>query len=87
MPYLSARLAYLKESLSDSGTDAEASGYLFGFGGGLGFQVSPTVTLGGSLTYNIVNFGDVEVDGTTLDDSSASGSSLAVRFAVGFKFR
>lgn len=86
-PYLTARLGYLKETLSAGGSDFEAQGNLFGFGGGMGYAVSPTVSLGGSVTYNLVNFGDAKVDGSTINDSSASGSSLAVRFSVAFAFK
>ena len=87
MPFVTGRLAYLKESLSAGGSDFKANGYLFGFGGGLAYQVSPTMTLGGSVTYNLVSFGDAKMDGTTIANSDASGSSLAVRCAFGFKFK
>lgn len=86
-PFISGRFAMLKASLEEGGSDFEQSGMLFGFGGGAGFMVSPTVQLTGSVTYNIVDMGDLEIDGTKVPDSEASGSSLAVRFGVSFTFR
>lgn len=86
-PFLSGRVAMINASLEEGGSEAKASGTLFGFGGGLQFQASPTIRLTGSVTYNIVNLGEVEIDGSEIPDSDASGSSLAVRFGVAFNFR
>lgn len=85
-PFLALRAAYLKESLSEGGSDLSASGYLIGFGGGLSMSASPSMSLTGTVTYNIVNFGEAEVDGTSIPDSDAGGSSLALRFGVNWRF-
>ena len=85
-PFLAFRAAYLRESLSEGGSDFSATGYGFGFGGGLSMAASPSMSLTGTITYNIVNFGEVEVDGDAIPDSDAGGSSLAVRFGVKWNF-
>ena len=85
-PFLAFRAAYLRESLSEGGSDLSGTGYSFGFGGGLSMAASPSMSLTGTVTYNIVNFGEVEVDGDPIPDSDASGSSLAVRFGVKWNF-
>jgi len=85
-PFLAFRAAYLKESLDEDGSDLSATGYSFGFGGGLSMAASPSMSLTGTITYNIVNFGEVEVDGESIDDSDAGGSSLALRFGVKWNF-
>ena len=85
-PFLAFRAAYLRESLDEGGSDLTSTGYSFGFGGGLNMAATPAMSLTGTVTYNIVNFGEVEVDGDAIPDSDASGSSLAVRFGVKWTF-
>ena len=87
MPYATLRVAYLKNSLETGGSDYEASGNLIGLGGGVGYAFSPNMTFGGSLTFNAISFGDVEIDGTSQDGTDTSGNGLTFRFSFAYSFR
>jgi hypothetical protein len=95
-PYVSARLAFLQQSISFdvSGTkiDASASGAQINGGGGVLVRLSPRVNLDLGATYGLIKFGDVEVDisgvgKTKVSGSSGNGSNLVLRagVAIGLK--
>ncbi len=95
-PYVSARVAFLQQSLdlTVNGTKvtADASGAQFNAGGGVLIRLSPKVNLDLGATYGLINFGDVEVDiagvgKTTIDGTSGNGSNLVLRAgpAIGIK--
>jgi opacity protein-like surface antigen len=94
-PYVSARLAYLKQSVDFTITngvdavsvDAEASGTQINGGGGLLVRLSPRVNLDVGATYGLIRFGDVSVDvpgvgSTVVDGSSGNGQNLVIRLGL-----
>lgn len=91
-PYISARFAYLRQSIDLDLTDgvstvdlkAEASGGQVNVGGGLLFRMSPRINLDLGATFGMIRFGDVEVNvpgygQTTVGGSSGTGQNLVVR--------
>jgi hypothetical protein len=91
-PYISARFAYLRQSIDFSLTngretvsvEAKASGSQVNAGGGLLFRMSPRVNLDLGATFGMIRFGDVEVNvpgggNTTVDGSSGTGQNLVIR--------
>ena len=95
-PYVSARVAFLQQSLdlTVNGTKitADASGAQFNAGGGVLIRLSPKVNLDLGATYGLIHFGDVKVDiagagNTTVDGSSGNGRNLVLRagLAIGIK--
>ncbi|MCC6773371.1 MAG: outer membrane beta-barrel protein [Gemmatimonadaceae bacterium] len=95
-PYVSARVAFLQQSLDViiNGTQvtADATGAQFNGGGGVLVRLSPRVNLDLGATYGLINFGDVEVDvagvgSTKLEGTSGNGSNLVLRagLAVGLR--
>jgi opacity protein-like surface antigen len=90
-PYISAKLGRVTQSLEADfpefgPVEQKSSGFLYGFGGGLEFPVSPAVAFNVGASYNRVSFGDLEINGETLDDSDSSGSSVMLRVGLGFAF-
>ncbi len=95
-PYVSARIAFLQQSLEldVSGTQltADATGAQFNAGGGVLIRLSPRVNLDLGATYGLINFGDVEIDvagsgRTKLEGTSGNGSNLVVRAGLAFGLR
>lgn len=95
-PYVSARLAYLQQSLdlTYQGTKitADASGAQVNAGGGVLIRLSPKVNLDLGATYGLIHFSDVKVDiagvgNTTVEGSSGNGRNLVLRagLAIGIK--
>jgi len=91
-PYLSARLAYLQQTidftLSDGVTtldvSAEASGAQVNGGGGLLMRLSPRVNLDLGATFGVIRFGDVLVNvpgvgQTNVAGTSGTGQNLVLR--------
>ena len=91
-PYISARAAYLRQSIEFTVTDgfesvsveATASGGQLNAGGGLLFRLSPRVNLDMGATFGMIRFGDVEVNvpgigTTTVGGSSGTGQNLVIR--------
>jgi hypothetical protein len=90
-PYLSARLAFLQQSIDvdvDGTTvSASAAGAQVNGGGGVLFRLSPRVNLDVGATYGLIRFSDVELSvpgfGTaTIDGSSGNGSNLVLRVGL-----
>ncbi len=95
-PYVSARVAFLQQSLDVdvNGTtiSASASGAQLNGGGGVLVRLSPRVNLDLGATYGLINFSDVEVDvaglgKTKVEGTSGNGSNLVLRagLAIGLK--
>ena len=95
-PYLSARVAFLRQSIdftvNGSTVSANASGAQVNGGGGVLVRISPRVNLDLGATYGLIKFGDVKVDvsgagSTVVAGSSGNGSNLVMRvgLAVGLK--
>lgn len=95
-PYVSARLAFLQQSLdldiNGTTVSASANGAQVNGGGGILVRLSPRVNLDLGATYGLIRFGDVEVDiagvgRTTVEGSSGNGSNLVLRagVAIGLK--
>ena len=87
-PYVSARLAYLRQSIDfnveGTNVSASASGAQVNGGGGVLIRLSPRVNLDLGATFGLIKFGDVEVEVAGLgrakiDGSSGNGSNLVVR--------
>ena len=86
-PYLGARLALLNQKIEVSGIGkVTGSGTAFGASGGILLRLASAARLDIGVTWAKVSFGDAELDGTTIPDSDASGSALALRAAVVFQF-
>jgi len=95
-PYLSARVAFLRQSLdidvNGTAVSASASGAQFNAGGGVLLRLTPRVNLDLGATYGLINFGDVEVDiagigGTKIEGSSGNGSNLVLRAGLAIGLR
>ena len=95
-PYVSARLAYLRQSvdIDVDGTTitASASGAQVNGGGGVLIRLSPRVNLDVGATVGLIRFGDVEVDvpgigSTKVEGSSGNGSNLVLRVGLAFGLR
>ena len=88
-PYVSARLAYLRQHLQVQGISASAGGTQLNVGGGVLLRLTPRLNLDAGATYGMINFGDVEVSSggqrVTVDGSSGTGQNLVLRagLAVG----
>lgn len=91
-PYLSARLAYLQQTIDFTLSDgmsvldvnAEASGAQVNAGGGLLVRLSPRVNLDLGATYGVIRFGDVIVNvpgfgQTNVAGTSGTGQNLVLR--------
>ncbi len=95
-PYVSARLAYLQQSMSFdvNGTNVSlsASGGQVNGGGGVLIRLTPKVNLDLGATYGLVHFGDVEAKAssggsTTVNGTSGNGQNIVLRagVAIGIK--
>lgn len=98
-PYLSARLAFLRQSIDltlDDDMDeitlkAQTSGSQINAGGGLLFRLSKRVNLDLGATFGVIQFGDVEVSipgqgKVNLGEGGSNGQNLVLRagLAIGF---
>ncbi len=94
-PYLSARLAVLRQSIDfvvNDGVDnydvtAKASGTQLNGGGGLLVRLSPRINLDLGATFGLIRFGDVKVDipgvgSTSVEGSSGTGQNLVLRVGL-----
>jgi hypothetical protein len=90
-PYGSARLAFLKQSLTLEGLEASASGTQINVGGGVLIRLSPRVNLDLGATFGAINFGDVKLtylgESLTVDGTSGSGQNLVLRAGVAIGLR
>ena len=86
-PYLSARLAVLRESVDieyqGQPYSAEASGTQLNLGGGVLLRVSPRVNVDLGATVGLINFGDVELTvpgvGTANIGEGGTGQNVVMR--------
>jgi len=82
-PYLAARLAYLRQSLTLQGTpsnvDATAGGSAFGVGGGFVYRLSRNVNFDLGAAFTSANFGNYKVGGVEGSEDAGSGSSFVVK--------
>lgn len=81
-PFVGGRAAWVRESMDIQGIDASANGFAFGGTGGLLFQVAPQVAIETSVMFAAVSFGDIEVEGVTIDGSDSSGTTLALQGGI-----
>lgn len=85
-PYLSARIAFLSQSVEIEGIEASASGTQLNAGGGVLVRLTPRMNLDLGLTYGAIDFDDVELvfEGETfvIDGTSGSGRNLVLRVGV-----
>ena len=95
-PYISARLAYLRQSLDvdiqGETISASANGTQVNAGGGVLLRVSPRVNLDLGATYGLINFSDVDVTipgvgRTSVDGTSGNGQNLVVRVGLSIGLR
>lgn len=84
-PYLSGRLAWVRQSIAVEGVSRHSTGV--GGAGELGVAVAlgPSVDLEGGLSLGFLSFGDFETDAGTLQDTDSSGRAVGVR--VGLRVR
>lgn len=82
-PYLSARFAWLRQTLNMTLTDgidevdveATASGGQINGGGGLLFRMSPRVNLDIGATFGVIRFGDVEINAGNYGQGTVQGTT------------
>jgi Outer membrane protein beta-barrel domain len=85
-PYIGARLARVTQSLEAEGSELKSSGFAYGAGVGIIMPLAGTVKLNTSANYNRVSYGNAEVDGSEIQDTDLSGSSLVLRVGVSLSF-
>lgn len=81
-PFVGGRAAWVRESVDIQGVDASASGFAFGGTGGLLFQVAPQVAIETSVLFAAVSFGDIEIEGESIDGTDTSGTTLALQGGI-----
>lgn len=85
-PYVSARLAVLKQKATVNQFDVSASGTQINGGGGVLMRVGSRVNLDFGLTFGAIHFGDVTISqgGQTVPvtGSSGNGTNLVLRFGA-----
>jgi hypothetical protein len=83
-PYVSARLAVLRESLDYLGATASATGVQINGGGGFLINLAPNVNLDIGATLGYIRFGDlsIEVGGQRATIDGGSGNNLVMRAGV-----
>lgn len=77
-PFLGARLGYARQTVEVEGTDASTSGFSFGPIGGLGIQLGSSVSLEIAGSYTFLRFGDVSVEGDSIDDTDSKGGMMSL---------
>ena len=84
-PYVSGRLAFLKQSITVEGLTGSTSGTQLNGGGGVLVRVSPRVNLDFGVTFGSIKFGDITltdgIDSVTLPGSSA-GTNVVFRAGI-----
>jgi opacity protein-like surface antigen len=85
-PYIGARLARVTQSLESEGSELKSTGFSYGAGAGIIMPLAGTVKLNTSASYNKVSYGNAEVDGSEIQDTDLSGSSLVLRVGVSLSF-
>jgi opacity protein-like surface antigen len=85
-PYLFGRVGYTSASLEFLGVDTKQTGFGFGGGAGLMYDLSGSLKLNVSAAFQKISLGDVEADGETIEDTDSSGSSLYVRAGLSIGF-
>lgn len=78
-PFIAARFAYLRETLTTGGQDFKATGFAFGGGAGVNYRISPLIQILVAAYFQSARFGDVDVDGTTSPGTDASGTAMTLR--------
>lgn len=90
-PYVSARLAFLRQSadveVQGTNVSLEASGTQINGGGGILVRMSPNVNLDLGATFGLIHFGDAKVEipgqgSLTVDGTSGNGQNLVIRAGV-----
>lgn len=90
-PFVGARIGYarLSSETEDTGTAAvevSASGFSAGGLGGVEVWISDEVGLTGSALFDVLSFGDADVDGVTQADTDSSGTRLGFRGGLKVRF-
>lgn len=83
-PYVSARLAYLRQSLDVAGQDGHANGYQINGGGGLLTRLTGNVNLDVGATFGYIDFSEAkDTGGTTVDPDSGTNWVFRAGLAIG----
>jgi hypothetical protein len=82
-PYVSARLAYLRQSVDVEGVDAHANGYQLNGGGGLLLRLAGNVNLDLGATFGYIDFSEVKASAGTATDPD-SGTNWVFRAGLAF---
>jgi len=85
-PFIGARIAYVRQSISEDGTDYSTPGFAVGGLGGLLFQLSPRVAIEATVLFGAVSLSATRVNGTLAPGTDTSGSTLAVQAGAVFSF-
>lgn len=83
-PYVSARLAFLRQSTAVGSVDVSATGTQVNAGGGLLLVLNQATNLDAGLTIGAVNFGDYDVTGSTVRQDAGSGTNVVFRVGLSF---
>jgi hypothetical protein len=82
-PYVSARLAYLRQSLDVEGFEGHANGYQVNGGGGVLIRLAGNVNLDLGATFGYIDFSEATASGTTSVDPD-SGTNWVLRAGLAF---
>ena len=83
-PFVGARGMWVKQSGDAAGLDISSSGFGFGATAGMMFNVSSQFGIEAGVGYDAISMGNLDIDGTELPDSEASGGSF--NFSAGFVY-
>jgi len=86
LPYASARVGRSKYAIEADDVDYEASGWLYGLGGGVLYELNQSTQLDLGLSWSHAGFGDQEADGDEIDDSDFGANIVALRVGVSYRF-
>ena len=81
-PYVSTRFSILSQKISETAGETSATGVTLNGGGGVLFRLGSRVNLDVGSTFGYTHFGDAETEGSTIPNTSASGSNIVVRIGL-----
>ncbi|HEX2203973.1 MAG TPA: outer membrane beta-barrel protein [Longimicrobium sp.] len=86
VPFVGARVGWVKEDIDIGGVEAERDGLGFGAVGGVEVALGPTVAATLAASFTRVSLGDAEVGGTAIDGTDIEGNVIGLEAGLRFRF-